>query len=532
MNIITDISPYHDSTSSTQAYTNSVCKLHLWIHGIIFIFAICLMFVGSTDSPFRIEYPRGDSAWFFTAGKSLMAGLTPYADFADSKGPLLWLIYGMGYLICPSNHYGVFLIETLFYYGTFYFLFKTAYLFLNDLNKSLLVSFLMAIFFFQPWIYSEIRAEDFCHLFNATSLFSLTAIMMKPYYSGHHKLNSYFFLLGSSFGGCIMIKYNMAIILVLPFLLALIYSFRKTNFKASIFFCLFYLYGIASIVIPFIIFFLIKNCFFNFINEYFINTFSTISNQHPFSIDLSIHNWPFNLVKKLLKFENPTNLAIKISFISLCFIFGRLFRNNWYKVSILVWYTGALLIDSYLSFAYYLNNLAIFCFFICLYFVKTFPKPDKHKIIIICSVMVFIINFYMTMLPIGKFHNVRGANLEANHKQNIDNIISSYLIMHPEKRTATVLYLECHDTGLGTHMKLLPSSKYWAYQSGMTQEMRNMHLNSIYVNKPDFIVVSAQNPMLDRLLKNYEKRYNFYPQGADYDDDRELFYFMTKLQSL
>ena len=32
-----------------------------------------------------------------------MNGLTPYVDFTDSKGPLLWLIYGIGYLRAPAT---------------------------------------------------------------------------------------------------------------------------------------------------------------------------------------------------------------------------------------------------------------------------------------------------------------------------------------------------------------------------------------------------------------------------------------------
>ena len=48
-------------------------------------------------------YGHNDSAWFFMCGKAVMNGLTPYVDFTDSKGPLLWLIYGIGYLRAPAT---------------------------------------------------------------------------------------------------------------------------------------------------------------------------------------------------------------------------------------------------------------------------------------------------------------------------------------------------------------------------------------------------------------------------------------------
>ena len=45
----------------------------------------------------------------------------PYLDFADSKGLLLWLIYGIGYLISPTSYIGVFWLSIIAYTITFEF---------------------------------------------------------------------------------------------------------------------------------------------------------------------------------------------------------------------------------------------------------------------------------------------------------------------------------------------------------------------------------------------------------------------------
>ena len=34
-----------------------------------------------------------------------MNGMVPYVDFTDSKGPSLWLIYGIGYLLSLALNY-------------------------------------------------------------------------------------------------------------------------------------------------------------------------------------------------------------------------------------------------------------------------------------------------------------------------------------------------------------------------------------------------------------------------------------------
>ena len=105
-------------------------------HRLAFLFlmgyAFLLLFILSTDSYTHDLFPRVDSACFFTAGKAWMNGMVPYVEFTDSKGPLLWLIYGIGYLISHHDYIGVFWISCLWYSFTFYYMFLTAEVFLAD----------------------------------------------------------------------------------------------------------------------------------------------------------------------------------------------------------------------------------------------------------------------------------------------------------------------------------------------------------------------------------------------------------------
>ena len=104
---------------------------------------------------------RCDSSWFFTAGKAWMEGMTPYVDFADSKGPLLWLIYGIGYLLTPTSYSGVFWLSVIAYTFTFAFIWQTCRLKLRKRN-SLIVVACMSLCFFCRIYHTEVRAEDFC----------------------------------------------------------------------------------------------------------------------------------------------------------------------------------------------------------------------------------------------------------------------------------------------------------------------------------------------------------------------------------
>ena len=97
---------------------------------IMLVMAAAIMMLLSRDSYLYLLGPRCDSAWFFMCGKAWMNGMVPYVDFADSKGPLLWLIYGVGYLLSHYDYHGVFWVSVVVYSFTFYFLFTPARIFL------------------------------------------------------------------------------------------------------------------------------------------------------------------------------------------------------------------------------------------------------------------------------------------------------------------------------------------------------------------------------------------------------------------
>ncbi len=129
---------------------------------MLFLLSFVLLLLLSPDSYLADIYGmRCDSAWFFTCGKAWMEGMTPYVDFADSKGPLLWLIYGVGYLLSPATYHGVFWLSVVTYTVAFHFIWLTARLFLKK-RESALVVLAMPFFLFFIFYHNEVRAEDFC----------------------------------------------------------------------------------------------------------------------------------------------------------------------------------------------------------------------------------------------------------------------------------------------------------------------------------------------------------------------------------
>ena len=140
------------------------------------VVAVVYFFI-STDTPMhdmlvaRYRHQRHDSAWFYDCGRAWMNGLTPYVDFADSKGPLLWLLYGIAYLISPHNFFGVYLINTVFFCLTACFAFKTIRLFTESNKPAFWMSVLMLAVYFTPAIMYDDKSEDIALAFVSIILY-------------------------------------------------------------------------------------------------------------------------------------------------------------------------------------------------------------------------------------------------------------------------------------------------------------------------------------------------------------------------
>jgi ABC-type microcin C transport system permease subunit YejB len=80
-----------------------------------FVTSFLLILINSKSSPLYPFNDWVDANAFFTMGKGLFNGKILYQDLFEQKGPLLYLIYGFGYLFSNTTFLGIFLIEVIFF---------------------------------------------------------------------------------------------------------------------------------------------------------------------------------------------------------------------------------------------------------------------------------------------------------------------------------------------------------------------------------------------------------------------------------
>lgn len=142
----------------------------------LFLFLAVLFLLISPDAYFHGIFSRCDSGIFYMCGKAWMNGMTPYVDFSDSKGPYLWLFYGIGYLLARYSMVGVYWLFVVSYTGVYYLNYKSARVLGLTKERALICTLLMTFSYFYR-IHSEFRAEDVAQLFIVLSFYQALNVL-------------------------------------------------------------------------------------------------------------------------------------------------------------------------------------------------------------------------------------------------------------------------------------------------------------------------------------------------------------------
>lgn len=415
-----------------------------------------------------------------------MSGLTPYVDFTDSKGPLLWLIYGLGYLISPHTFHGVFLFQVLFYWLDFYMLYKIANLLLRNEAQSIIASMLMGLFYFYPGMHQEMLSEDYCHLFNSVVLYATlkTIYDMSP-------AAKYLFWCGVSCGATLLIKYCYCLSLLVPVSLILFFMWRnKINIMS---FLGYFMFGGLIIVAPFIIYFVLTGALYDFINEYFINTGQTIG---VITAELAeqtdgrlSQKWPYVIWYVFRRFNY---FGEYMRFILLFFLLSLyvIRQSKCAGIVLILWFCSYIILGSFIMGERYFMPISIFAMPGICFLVKFFKYENLPNLIISGSIIILIVVMSSNLFFASEFHypiRDRIANINLRNMGALINERERQLGRKP-----TLAYMETFDRGEHILTNAVAGTKYYSIQYGMTKEMLLEYESEIFKVNPDFIITGLE----------------------------------------
>lgn len=223
---------------------------HIYVLLALVASLFVLVFSGTT-SPLLCEDGL-DSAVFKIIGLGILQGEVPYLDLFDHKGPLLYFINALGYLISDDGRVGLYVIQSISLFITMALWFHTGRLF-TSMWKSFFCA-LIALAIMSCQYEGGNLGEEYMLPYASLSLYLALSYMLKN--GQEHHPWFYSVLYGMCFGAMFMIRPNDACSQVgaIIFGLACYFLFRK-YYKQLLVNGLYVLVGICISVVPIVIYF-------------------------------------------------------------------------------------------------------------------------------------------------------------------------------------------------------------------------------------------------------------------------------------
>ena len=140
---------------------------------ILLSFVIMLFYTRS--SPLFFTNNWVDANAFMTMGKGIVHGLIPYKDLFEQKGPVLYFIHAIAYILYPNTFYAIYIFESMAMALNMILFYKIAKFFINKHLAYLLSFFLPALILNTPYFNMGDSAEEFaipCLMFLIYSILS------------------------------------------------------------------------------------------------------------------------------------------------------------------------------------------------------------------------------------------------------------------------------------------------------------------------------------------------------------------------
>ena len=461
-------------------------KIKVWI--FCFLVSFFLLMIVSRNSFLYAFNDWEDAHAFFTVGKSMMNGEIVYKDIFEQKGPFLYFIYGIGYLLSHTSFLGVFFLEIISSTIFLFYVHKIINLYLEEKYTYWIVPLVAGLLYGSMSFRQGGSCEEFTFpMLTTTIYYLLTTIRTKQI--NYKVVYGVGFLAGLIF----LMKYTLlGINFAFMFYLFFMLLFQK-NIKQAFLSCVIYLAGMFTPMIPWIIYFLIHGALYDFINVYVLINLFSYSEQS------------ISIMEKLL----------------LCF---RLAYENIEKIGIPI----LILLGILLLFL-------IFSFIYPLLVIKDKIKgrkillklPRSNKLFSNILYIVYSITIIVTIYCLSDNTKFIGKSKKEYIPYQFKDIIL-------EKEIPTLLNYGWLDCGFYMTTNTIPNVRYFERQNFQYSKYpENMDSQNEYIKdkKVDFVIVAVRSdrdyPITEYLETNYEMVTSAKPD-YDYAIEEFILYRLKK----
>lgn len=212
---------------------------------IVFLFLLTALILNLANPLF--DKPSRDGGFFLYAGQQILNGKIPYQDFWDSKGPGIFYINALGLLLGNGSRWGVWIVEFIFIYLTFWALYQGLSKRWNLIN--VLFGITLAGVGLKTVLGYGNYTEEYALLFNTIGILLFLSSTQ------HEKKYWKYFGTGALFGLSFMFRANnIGGLFAILIALSIFYTFKK-NIKEMLKHVLLIIIGLALPLVLWILYF-------------------------------------------------------------------------------------------------------------------------------------------------------------------------------------------------------------------------------------------------------------------------------------
>lgn len=453
---------------------------------LLFSFIVC--FFNTLNSPFYLFNEWCDPQIYFSIGKGIFNGKVPYKDLFDHKGPLIYFIYGIGYLVSNTSLLGIYLIQSCFWFLSILFAYRTAKLFLSDTS-----SFIIALLY-TTILYSKSGAGGSADEF-IVPVITISFYYFLSYFNSNYQspkgLYKIMLIQGFTFAFAFFVKFSVCVFWA-PLILAICYRiYTEKKYKQIVFCFMYFMVGFIILAFPFLLYFLLNNAFADFIFAYF--TFNSMYASTGITIDVVL-----NIAVRFVKLTSRFYIAFPLVLLGLAvLIFTKKYiKEKEYKIGIFFSFVFLYLpivnsrdhhLYAYIVlYVFAIMGLVYIFGFLDKYLMK--KKSNHYPIYILSFICILALNIYNQ----GLLANERSALF---CKENCSYGQKEFAEIINKEHNPTLLDLQL-DKGIYMAADIVPSYKYFfhpAIDNTVFPDISEFQKNIVKNSGPMFIVTSRTN---------------------------------------
>ncbi|MCD2256338.1 hypothetical protein FHQ08_06345 [Lactobacillus sp. CC-MHH1034] len=511
-------------------------------NGIFLVFAIILIFFLGKSSPLYYLNDWVDANAYFTVGKGIVHGLVPYRDLFDQKGPLIYFLHAIGYLISQHNFWGIAVLESFNLCASMIIFKKILQLYVSKPLQFAGALLVPMAFLASPFFNAGDSVEEFMMPFILYLMYSICKIIHVNLHANSFDFQldfKQFYWIGLGLGIVFWSKYILVGFWIGFFIALTIILFSRRQFMDWLKVLLYTLLGFITVTAVVLLYFLLNHAlsdlFFGYfyanISLYQINmsTFTKVFNSIKylfFGFGMGGH-WIINIMLLLAIFVFPFNKKVsdawegKVLYL-LPVIFGGLLM--FWGLTPRLYYWLPLLVIAMMGLLAILINVETS-------FQNNFPQQIprlRNFIIVLACVAPFMMN---TNYNFSKLYP-KNYTVAYQSKGDLPAQLQFKKIIDRQKN-AKVLNYGTLDLGVYTVTNKIPDSKYFYILNipkSAFPEMYQQQDKVITHKQADFVVTRtpAGQDLVDAGMDTLTDHYRVIKKHNQVNDNELLTYWLLK----